>query len=228
MTQLLIKNLQNFAPRSWVWVGVGWTSLRRHIQTPGLQRSRGTDIAMRQSCGKQILMKIIMKLVITMTMTMVITRTLTLTTEYWNTLKRFYRLFDFYRKWHWHRQLKRQWQCKWHDWTLLKVCPPSDRRDDGDFFIDPLFTHFLLDITEYCWRFVNHLTEGIMEIFFIDPFLTQIFLNMTEHSWRFVHHLTEEMKEILRSSGVKLPLLAPIHHGQVIIVRKKTNVKSKS
>ena len=49
-----IKNLQNFPPRSWVWVGVGWTNLRRHIQTPGLQRSRGTDIAMRQSCGEQI------------------------------------------------------------------------------------------------------------------------------------------------------------------------------
>ena len=32
---------------------------------------------------------------------------------------------------------------------------------------------------------------------------------------RYVHHLTEEMKEILRSSGVKLPLLAPMHHGQV-------------
>ena len=34
------------------------------------------------------------------------------------------------------------------------------------------------------------------------------------------------MKEILRSSGVKLPLLAPIHHGQVIIVRITTIVKS--
>ena len=33
--------------------------------------------------------------------------------------------------------------------------------------------------------------------------------------FRYVHHLTEEMKEILRSSGVKLPLLAPMHHGQV-------------
>ena len=32
--------------------------------------------------------------------------------------------------------------------------------------------------------------------------------------YRYVHHLTEEMKEILRSSGVKLPLLAPMHHGQ--------------
>jgi len=32
----------------------------------------------------------------------------------------------------------------------------------------------------------------------------------------YVHHLTEEMKEILRSSGVKLPLLAPMHHGQGI------------
>ena len=66
----------------------------------------------------------------------------------------------------------------------------------------------------------------MMEISFIYPFLTQILLNMTEHSLRFVHHLTEEMKEILRSSGVKLPLLAPIHHGQVIIVRIKTIVKS--
>merc|ERR1712032_1632744 len=32
----------------------------------------------------------------------------------------------------------------------------------------------------------------------------------------YVHHLTAEMKEILRSSGVKLPMLAPMHHGQGI------------
>ena len=49
---LIKKELEHFVPRSWVWVGVGWTNLRRHIQTPGSQRSRGTDIAMRQSCGE--------------------------------------------------------------------------------------------------------------------------------------------------------------------------------
>ena len=49
---LIKKELEHFVPRSWVWVGVGWTSLRQHIQTPGSQRSRGTDIAMRQSCGE--------------------------------------------------------------------------------------------------------------------------------------------------------------------------------
>ena len=30
---------------------------------------------------------------------------------------------------------------------------------------------------------------------------------------RYVHHLTEEMKELLRVSGVRVPLLSPSHHG---------------
>lgn len=30
---------------------------------------------------------------------------------------------------------------------------------------------------------------------------------------RYVHHLTEEMKELLRLSGVRVPLLSPSHHG---------------
>ena len=72
----------------------------------------------------------------------------------------------------------------------------------------------------------ENLTEEMKEISLMTLSLPIFFPNMIEYCSRFVHHLTEEMKEILRSSGVKLPLLAPIHHGQVIIVRIKAIVKS--